>query len=172
MRIHTQFPTPGGTTASARLAAALLACWTLCPPLLHGEATGAQRRRQLKVAADAPLRLTARVGKVETEHATYRRFGESLFAQGTDVTVETGRTYEAVLEVDGKVAWSCSAGRHGFAPIHVRMKEGESIDAAVQREAQGQTALGAFALDLPPVVVLPDQSGPLGTSQLTFSGVD
>ncbi|MCA9258753.1 MAG: hypothetical protein KDA61_06120, partial [Planctomycetales bacterium] len=127
---------------------------------------------ELQEASDASLRLIARLGEVKTEQQSYRRFGESLFSEGTQVTVETGRTYQIALESNGKTYWQTQLSSSGLTRMHVRMKEGESIGEAVQRETNERSSGRQYGFAMPPFIVEPSEAGPLGVSKLTLSGIE
>ncbi|MEX2169460.1 MAG: HEAT repeat domain-containing protein [Pirellulales bacterium] len=126
----------------------------------------------LNPTPDQSVRLVVRLGEVKSENTSYRRFGESLFSEGEKVTVETGRAYEATLEVDRKVAWRSQSNQwSGGAPFHVQMKEGETIQQAVDRVRESRKGKFVFAIPLPQYIVHPDKAGPAGTSKLTLAGI-
>lgn len=126
----------------------------------------------LNAGSDSPVRLVVRLGEVKTEDTSFRRFGESLFSEGEKVTVETGRTYDVVLEVNGQPVWKTQTSQwKGGAPIHVQTKDGESIQQAVDRQREQYKGKFAFGIQLPQYVVLPDKAAPLGKSNLTLAGI-
>jgi hypothetical protein len=137
--------------------------------------TGVQqavKQSGLRPAADQPVRLVVRLGEVKTEDARYRRFGESLFAEGEKVTVETNRAYEATIEVDGKAVWKSHSNQwSGGAPFHVQMKDGETMQQAVDRVRAERKGKFVFSIPLPQYVVHPDRAGPAGKSKLTLAGI-
>lgn len=132
----------------------------------------ALKQCSLNPTTDQPVRLVVRLGEVKTENPSYRRFGESLFSEGEKVVVETGRIYEATLEVDGKVAWRSQSNQwSGGAPFHVTMKEGETIQQAVDRVRESRKGKFVFVIPLPRYIAHPDKAGPAGTSKLTLAGI-
>jgi hypothetical protein len=126
----------------------------------------------LKSLPDQPVRLIVRLGEVQKEDTTYRPLGGSVFAEGEKVTVETRRTYEVSLEVDGKPAWKSQAMQWtGSAPSLIQSKDGESAQQTVDREREEQKRRFQFSIRLPQYVVHPDKAGPVGTSKLTLTGI-
>jgi hypothetical protein len=125
-----------------------------------------------ETSSDGTVRLVVRLGEVKTEDTNYRRFGESPWGGGEKVTVETGRTYDVALEIDGKQAWKTQVMQwSGSAPFHVQTNEGESAQQAVDRVREDRKGQFNFKIQLPQYVVHPDKAGPVGTSQLTLGGI-
>ena len=69
----------------------------------------------------------------EQEHASYIRFGEGLFSEGTKVTTSKN-LHKVTLTFDNIPAWAFVSTQS--APMHFALEEGESIQQRVDRSTQ------------------------------------
>jgi hypothetical protein len=116
------------------------------------------------VADDAPNRLVARTAAGETKEVDYRSFGFRGESQKVSVTT---RVYELELIAGGQVVWSRRAVQS--PPMHIMIRDKESIDDAVQREMQPN--MGYFGSAVPSRVLKPELVQQR-TSRISISGLE
>ena len=117
------------------------------------------------------MQFVARESTGKTDEVSYRKFGESLFSQGEKASV-TEQIYELVLMIDGQPAWNYRSVNSG-TPFHLQMKEGESVQQAVDRNRGQPSPAGHLqGARIPGYVVHPKYAGPLGTSRIGPGGVE
>ena len=99
----------------------------------------------------------------ETNKVRYRRFGAFHNDPGETIDV-TSRIYELELLLNGTIVWRRESVQS--APMHLQLKDGETIRAAVDRVLKPKGV--NFKGRLPSYVVRPEHRKPLGTSRLSL----
>jgi hypothetical protein len=129
----------------------------------------ALKQNGIEVAADQPLRLSARVVTGESQTKEY---GRGFFnRQDTEQVTLTEKRYEVELTVDGQSAWKqISLLQSGYGPHVIWMERGESAQQAIDRQNRQQSANFGFSAAIPRYVVHPKYAGPLGTSKISMGG--
>jgi WD40 repeat protein len=118
-----------------------------------------------KVVENSNKKLIGRKGAGENKEINYRRFG-APFGQ-TEKTSYSQRLYELELTVDGQTVWRRQ--RVMDAPFHLQLKEGESVDQALERVLTADT--GFFRSTIPSRV-LPTELEKARTSKLSLNGIE
>jgi hypothetical protein len=117
------------------------------------------------LADNAPNRLVARTAAGETKEVDYRTFG--VFRGESQKINVTERVYELELIAGGQVVWKRRAVQS--PPMHIMMRDKETIDEAVHREMQPN--MGYFGSAVPSRVLKPDLAAQR-TSQISISGIE
>jgi hypothetical protein len=97
--------------------------------------------------------------------------GIGFFHRGnTESVTVTSTRYEVELMIDGQSAWKQTSTIQAGSPPVVWLQQGETAQAAVDRQNAHRTAGFAFSAAIPRYVVHPKYAGPLGTSKITLGG--
>lgn len=133
--------------------------------------TAAIEASDLELSPNQPIRFMARVEIGDSSQTEYRRIGGERAFDIEQANV-TARIFSVELQIDGQTAWLYRSGQSTqFNPMHIQMNEGESVQQAVDRQMENDFKSRFRGLRIPSHVVHPDKAGPLGTSQLTISGI-
>jgi hypothetical protein len=123
----------------------------------------------VEVAAEQPLRLSARI---VTGDSQTKEYGRGFFnREDREQVTVTEKRYEVELTVDGQSAWKqTSLLQSGHAPHAIWMERGETAQQALDRQNQQFSSRFSFSASIPRYVVHPKYAGPLGTSQISMGG--
>jgi hypothetical protein len=126
-------------------------------------------KRALQVAGyevvdDAPNRLVARTSSGETKEVNYQTFGINRESHKMSVTT---RVYELALYAGDQLAWSRQSVQS--PPMHIMLRENETVDQAVDREMLPKMSYFGSAV---PSRVLKPELAEKRTSRLSISGIE
>jgi hypothetical protein len=127
---------------------------------------GSLQKQGFVIEENQPIRVIASDTTGESKQQTYRFFGRM-----PDQTVSfTERTIRASLEVDGAPLWGWI--NHRTAPSSIQLKEGESAQAIVDKVFTEPWINHFKDFKLPAKAFDERKATPLGTSQLTATGIE
>ncbi len=129
----------------------------------------ALKQNGIEVAADQPLRLSARIVTGESQTKEY---GRGFFnREDKEQVTLTEKRYEVELTVDGQSAWKqISLLQSGHGPHVIWMERDETAQQAIDRQNRQRSAHFSFSAAIPRYVVHPKHAGPLGTSKISMGG--
>jgi hypothetical protein len=121
------------------------------------------RANGMVVADNAPLVLEALITAGTSETVSYRHFGSFTPSEQATVSKQISLL---TLKENGKELWRASGSFGGHAPGIVRVKQGQSVQQAIDEQQQANPARFFASVNLPKYLARHPEDGVFGSSKL------